>query len=68
MDIEVRTYKGILNIQVGAPFIESIMGVARELGIPCFLVYLNGLQVESPKDAPAVVEEGMNIALLPYDK
>lgn len=67
-EVQVRTHQGVSPLPIGSPFAEAIRKLAQELGVTHFRVFLAGVEVLDPAQAPVVVEEGMDISLFPYDK
>jgi len=57
------------EVQVGAPFKETIESVADEAHYGgYFRVFLNGNEVINPEDAPESIEAGQRIVITAYDK
>ena len=68
--VNIETGRGqTAEVQVGAPFQETIERVADEAHYGgYFRVFLNGDELLDPNEAPTVVEAGMRIAITSYDK
>ena len=57
------------EVQVGAPFQETIERIADEAHYGGFFrVFLNGEEILEPTEAPETIQLGMRIALTSYDK
>lgn len=54
------------TIDVGANFKELVITKAREYGLGKFRLYINDVET-LPPNAPATVENGMAIRLVPFD-
>lgn len=55
------------NLEVGAPFLQSVQNVALQAGFGKFKVLLNGTEVR-PSTAPSVIESDMNLEVRPFDE
>jgi len=66
----IETGRGnAVEIPVGVPFEETIKRLADEAHYGGFFrVFVNGLEVINPTDAPATIEAGQRIAITAYDK
>lgn len=53
-------------VTVGANFKETVLAAAREYGLGKFRLYLNDEEI-LPSQAPATVENGHAIRLVPFD-
>ena len=51
---------------IGAPFIETMEGIARKHGIRHFRLLMADIEIE-PSRAPAVVQRGQIIRIVPFD-
>ena len=68
--INIETGRGqTVEVQVGAPFTETLERVADEAHYGGFFrVFLNGSELLEPTESPATIELGMRIAITSYDK
>jgi hypothetical protein len=68
--IFVETGRGTaVEVPVGSPFVETLNRLADEARYGGFFrIFLNGLEVINPTDAPATIEAGMRISITAYDK
>ena len=66
----VETGRGqTIEVQVGAPFAETIEHLADEAHYGGFFrVFLNGEELLEPEESPATIEPRMRIAITSYDK
>jgi len=55
------------NLEVGAPFLQSVQSVALQAGFGKFKVWLNGTEVR-PSSAPAEVTDQMSVEIRPFDE
>lgn len=55
------------NLEVGAPFLQSVQAVALQAGFGKFKVWLNGIEVR-PSSAPAEVSADMSVEIRPFDE
>lgn len=67
MAIRVMTPRGVVETEPG-PFQDKIRDVARGAGLTKFRVFVGGVEVASPAQAPANLEEGQEVVLFPYDQ
>lgn len=59
------------EFEAGDPFVDVVVGMAREAGFSKFRVFVtkNGYTSEvDESDAPNVLEEGMSVSVKPYEK
>ena len=54
-------------LEVGAPFLQSVQGIALQAGFGKFKVWLNGTEVR-PSSAPAEVTSDMRVEIRPFDE
>lgn len=68
--IHIDTGRGqAVEVQAGASFRETLERVADEAHYGGYYrVFLNGVELINPEDAPDTVEAGMRIAVTAYDK
>jgi hypothetical protein len=55
------------NLEVGAPFLQSVQAVALQAGFGKFKVWLNGVEVR-PSSAPDVVSAEDSVEIRPFDE
>lgn len=68
--VPVETGRGnAVNVPVGADFVPTIERLADEANYGGYYrVFLNGIEIINPTDAPPRIESGMRICLTSYDK
>ena len=54
------------NVDVGSNFKDTVINTAKEYGLGKFRLFLNEEEI-LPSQAPATVEAGMAIKLVPFD-
>jgi len=54
------------RVEVGANFKDTVISKAKEYGLGKFRLFLNEEEI-LPSQAPATIEESMEIKLVPYD-
>lgn len=55
------------DLEVGAPFLQTVQSLALQAGFGKFKVMLNGTEVR-PRTAPSVIEGDMKLELRPFDE
>jgi hypothetical protein len=55
------------NLEVGAPFLQSMQNMALQAGLGKFKVWLNGVEVR-PSSAPAEISADMSCEIRPFDE
>jgi len=55
------------NLEMGAPFLQSVQQIALQAGFGKFKVWLNGTEVR-PSSAPAEVSSDMSVEIRPFDE
>lgn len=54
-------------LEVGAPFLQSVQGIALRAGFGKFKVWLNGVEVR-PSSSPDEVTADMRVEIRPFDE
>ena len=67
MAIRVMTPRGVVEAEPG-PFQDRIREIARGSGLTKFRVFLGGVEIASPTQAPTDLAEGQEVVLFPYDQ
>jgi hypothetical protein len=55
------------TLNVGDPFKDAVMSLARDAGFGKFRVFVNSEEIRRPADAPEAVTENMKVEIRPYD-
>jgi hypothetical protein len=63
---EVRVNGETIEVDAGSSFVDTILELAREMGVDKFKVVLNGREVEADS-APETIEEGDIINLVKFE-